>query len=369
MTQILNESKAELVRRLPLYRQLADILREGIRSGGFPDGRLPSERELERIYGVSVAVVKQALILLEQEKLVQRIPRKGTAVTGTAQASFGTAGGQPLVIMLYDRGRSDIVKLGHSLYSSLIDGIREKALNAGYRFRAVQYPQGNELFLRSIGAEQNLGAVMTFFHGHARDVRRHVPASVPVMAIDHCIYLMGDGKRAAGVSYVTCDNVSGAAALASYLRAKGHAKVALVGFDLDNEFPTMVERIDGLRRGGIEPAREPLAGVSSPAWLADAIRSGCTAVLAFNDEHAIKVQNQLHYLGRKIPQEVSLACFDDILPLVAELLPPTTAMAMPCGPMVDCAWDIVAGRVPHGKIHRLPYVLVERDSVLTRAHG
>lgn len=55
-----------------LYRQIADQIRALIRSGEFPAGsRLPSERDLARQLGVSRPSVREALIALEVESLVE----------------------------------------------------------------------------------------------------------------------------------------------------------------------------------------------------------------------------------------------------------------------------------------------------------
>src|SRR5664279_2517815 len=55
-----------------LYRQIADQIRTLIRSGEFPAGaRLPPERDLAKQLGVSRPSVREALIALEVEGLVE----------------------------------------------------------------------------------------------------------------------------------------------------------------------------------------------------------------------------------------------------------------------------------------------------------
>ena len=55
-----------------LYRQIADQIRGLIRSGEFPAGsRLPPERDLARQLGVSRPSVREALIALEVEGMVE----------------------------------------------------------------------------------------------------------------------------------------------------------------------------------------------------------------------------------------------------------------------------------------------------------
>src|SRR5664279_116313 len=83
-----------------LYRQIADQIRTLIRSGEFPAGsRLPPERDLAKQLGVSRPSVREALIALEVEGLVEvRIgsgiyvlgPSRRVAVPGAAANDGGS---------------------------------------------------------------------------------------------------------------------------------------------------------------------------------------------------------------------------------------------------------------------------------------
>lgn len=67
--------------RLPLYYQLADIIREKIETGQWKEHtRLPPERELCQIYGVSRATVRQAMQDLELNGYIYREHGRGTFV-------------------------------------------------------------------------------------------------------------------------------------------------------------------------------------------------------------------------------------------------------------------------------------------------
>jgi GntR family transcriptional regulator len=69
-------------RSLPLYNQIKEDLRDKILEGGYREAeRLPSESELTSAYGVSRITVRQALAGLEQERLIFKIPGKGTFVS------------------------------------------------------------------------------------------------------------------------------------------------------------------------------------------------------------------------------------------------------------------------------------------------
>lgn len=63
---------AESTRRVPLHQQIGDALQRRILQGELPVGsRLPSERALSKVYGVSRVTLRQALKDLEQQGLVE----------------------------------------------------------------------------------------------------------------------------------------------------------------------------------------------------------------------------------------------------------------------------------------------------------
>lgn len=65
----------------PLWRQLADLLRERITSGELPPGRvIPSETTLSQEYDLARSTVVKALKSLQDEGLIVRVQGRGTFV-------------------------------------------------------------------------------------------------------------------------------------------------------------------------------------------------------------------------------------------------------------------------------------------------
>jgi GntR family transcriptional regulator len=55
----------------PVFRQIADLLRDDIQSGRLAEGaRLPSERDLMDVYGIARGTVRQSVALLRSEGLI-----------------------------------------------------------------------------------------------------------------------------------------------------------------------------------------------------------------------------------------------------------------------------------------------------------
>jgi DNA-binding GntR family transcriptional regulator len=66
---------------VPVYRQLADDLRERIMSGEFPPRTpLPSAKTLAQEHGIAIGTVTRAVDVLRQEGLVRTIPGRGVWV-------------------------------------------------------------------------------------------------------------------------------------------------------------------------------------------------------------------------------------------------------------------------------------------------
>src|SRR6476646_7948296 len=84
MTAPASEMGSEMLDRdasMPLYLQLAGLLRGRIESGEWKPGqKIPSENELNRLYGVSRMTARQVLAQLVNEDLLFRVQGKGTFV-------------------------------------------------------------------------------------------------------------------------------------------------------------------------------------------------------------------------------------------------------------------------------------------------
>jgi GntR family transcriptional regulator len=66
---------------VPVYRQLADLLREQIASGELaPRTPLPSAKTLAQEHGIAIGTVTRAVDVLREEGLVRTIPGRGVWV-------------------------------------------------------------------------------------------------------------------------------------------------------------------------------------------------------------------------------------------------------------------------------------------------
>jgi GntR family transcriptional regulator len=66
---------------VPVYRQLADLLRAEIVRGKFPPRTpLPSAKTLAQEHGIAIGTVTKAVDVLREEGLVRTIPGRGVWV-------------------------------------------------------------------------------------------------------------------------------------------------------------------------------------------------------------------------------------------------------------------------------------------------
>jgi DNA-binding LacI/PurR family transcriptional regulator len=154
-------------------------------------------------------------------------------------------------------------------------------------------------------------------------------------------------------SSVSCDNLDGAAEMARFLVGEGHRRFVLVGADTISS--TVMERERGftqaLAAADLQPARFS-GGASS--WMGGfavgervaALPCGELphAVFGVSDIMALGVMDALRGHGLRVPEDISVAGFDDI----AEAARPTyalTTVSQPLVPMVRRGLDLLLARM------------------------
>lgn len=73
---------------VPVYVQLADLLRAGIESGEYPPRRpLPSAKTLSQEHGIAIGTARKAFDLLRAEGLIRTVPGRGMWVVAEEDRS------------------------------------------------------------------------------------------------------------------------------------------------------------------------------------------------------------------------------------------------------------------------------------------
>jgi LacI family transcriptional regulator len=179
------------------------------------------------------------------------------------------------------------------------------------------------------------------------------------------------GRHEAAGDAVLPDNTHGARQMARHLVGLGHRKIGVIAGP--SMLTTVDDRVSGFRQElsslGVPLLDDQVCygnfdrsqGEQATVRLLDAM-PGLTAIFALNDVMAIGALAFLRHKGIRVPDEVSVAGFDDI-PIVADLSPALTTIRVP---MVDIGQRAYALALepapPNFRTVHLPTELIVRES-------
>ncbi|MFF8035745.1 MULTISPECIES: LacI family DNA-binding transcriptional regulator [unclassified Streptomyces] len=134
-----------------------------------------------------------------------------------------------------------------------------------------------------------------------------------------------------GVVYVDSDNRGGARDAVRHLLGLGRSRIAHITGALDQT--SAVDRLDGFRDVMVDTdPRLVVQGDFTPAGGEAAMRElldrcpGLDAVFAANDVTAAGALRVLREHGRRVPEDVAVVGFDDMLPIAEQTEPPLTTV-------------------------------------------
>ena len=310
----MSDQRAATRGAIPLYEQIQNDIIQQIESGTLGDNqRIPSENELSRAYHVSRITATKALTELSLNGYIYRVQGKGSFVTAAKDRPFRAAEGSPekpyqvglLVPNAWD---------GHGL--QLFKGIVQE----------LPFPRFLVHLLTANSTETEEYILQFFYQNHydgillfPNDFEFYSDTILQMHLKQYPFVLLDRIFQNLNCPYVTCQNQLGAEMAVNYLIQKGHTKIgfaALISFQ---------EQVTSLRHAGYVAAMNrhglqtrsyenvlqnvPLAGQYR---LQDDIISGhITAVITSNGGCAVELLNLFHRLNIRVPEDVSLICFDN----------------------------------------------------------
>jgi LacI family transcriptional regulator len=225
---------------------------------------------------------------------------------------------------------------------------------------------GVAAYERVLRSQAAAGAIIASASINDRNVNRMVDGSMPVVLIGNFPHLP------AAVS-VSVDDVAGAATITRHLVIDhGLRRIGHISGPLDHQ--TAVDRYEGFRAAlaGSGGATHALAigdfseqsGRAAAAELLDSMPD-IDAIFAANDEMAYGALLELRARGRRVPQDIALAGYDDFG--VSRLVTPgITTVRMPAEALGRRAAELLFGlmddTVPPSAHTVLPVELIIRDS-------
>ncbi|MGE7826702.1 GntR family transcriptional regulator [Paenibacillus sp. NPDC093718] len=315
--------------RMPLYQRVQEYIREMISSQVLEVGdRIPTEKELMERFGVSKITVVNALSGLVNERIITRVPGKGTFVSEPEYEIPTTSpksAVKPNPKTSGDMGTRLIGLIMPSIYDyftiRLIQGIQQ-ALNEN-DYRCVIYLSEGDIDKEKeaiktcckIGVEGLLIFPVDeeLFNEEILSMKF---AGFPFVLIDR--YLPGVETH-----YIASDGRLGVNMAVNYLWELGHRDIAICS-DSPIQTVTVQERIDGYMN-----AFKEKGSLINPAHIVTDFEIGsleqaethplyryiqnrmATAYITLNGSLGVKIYQIARQAGLKVPEDISIISFDD----------------------------------------------------------
>lgn len=309
-----------------LYEAVYHGLIEEITNGRYGKGdMLPTENEIAESYEVSRITTKKALGMLVEEGVIRRVRGKGSFVINVPESKGART--------LKQVNSSNLIGLVIPDFSDgyageMLKAIEEDAARLGL-FVVLRRSQGlQSLEQEAIESLIDLGVkglIIMPVHGENYNqlILRLVLDGFPVVFVDR--YLKGISS-----SFVTTDNVHSAKLATNYLFEQGHNKICFVSPPSTNT-STLEDRMKGFfesyAQRGIAVDHESqilqitstMPGRNTEEMIAQDIETieahlarnlEITALFASEYNIALLCHSAVQSMGKCIPQDISIICFD-----------------------------------------------------------
>jgi DNA-binding LacI/PurR family transcriptional regulator len=319
-----------------LYRQLANQLRQSIYDGLVPEGaQLPTEFELAANCGVSRGTVRQALGLLAEEGLIERVAGRGTFVRQCERPASRT--------VIYERAIGLIIPSANDQLSlSILIGAEGAAKRRGYQVmfnHSSESPEQEKEDLDRLLASRVAGAIVFPVSDveYSETIWRLHESKFPLVLVDRYFPSLD-------CDYVVVDNLGGGYKATEHLISMGHTQIAFLHTGAGYNTTAVRDRYRGYRRALADydlPFQETWASslkrvdpVSGPeevsaicaSYLQRPDRLG--AVFAANDSTAIGLISAATSLHLRVPDDLAVVGFDNMR-MAAQVHPPLTTVHQP----------------------------------------
>lgn len=351
---------------VPQYFQLQRWLVEQIEQGVFkPGDKIPTEAEFVQMAGLARATIRQAIQNLVNTGYLVRKRKLGTFVVNR---TVDNESRKIIGLLVPD------IRVGYA--PELARGAEDEAAN---NKQSLILCNTDDLFIKAeFHADrliENSVAGVIFVPTAASDeknkliVDKFTSRNIPVVLADRTV-------SGVHVDHVTTDNFEGAYSITEHLIKLGHRKIAIT---LSTLFSTERERLNGYKKALKDNriridksiilthegryAEKPYIEFARKLFKQ---RDKFTAVFAGHDRIAYLLTSVALNLGIKIPDELSIVGYDDLLPLCQHQIALTT-MHQPIYEMGIESMKLINARI-NGAVNGaqsriLNSYLIERESV------
>lgn len=307
-----------------LYKRVYEALRDSIAQGTYAVGdKLPTEAELSKQFEVSPITVKRALDLLRTDGMIMRRPRIGTVVTSaTPTASATRIAGEP------DGGPSligcVITSFDDTFGNKVIEGILAAA---GADTHVVIKRSGGDLAEEDACIRALVDAGVEGLLLLPSSSEYIPPAALELVAKKFPVVILDRLFDGIPVSAVCSDNLAGGRAATEHLLELGHQAIGFVSS------ASHVSSSDDRRNGYIhahamnhlplENQAELRTIASTVPGSSETTEQDIARLVEFVEQHpditgyvvgeyniALMLREACDRLGRAVPADISIVCFD-----------------------------------------------------------
>jgi DNA-binding LacI/PurR family transcriptional regulator len=354
------------------HEEISRDLRTEIATGKLgPRGRLPSESQLVKRYGVSRPTVARALRDLMSEGLIERRAGSGTYARERAAAAvsarlLGLLIPGLLTTEIFSAICGELAKLARVHDYSLLwgtshfpfgdtDGSLEHTGDVCRQF--IQCKVSGVFFAPMEHTPEHEG-------GNRRVAEVLRESGIPVVLLDRD---MSPFPARSDFDLVGMDNFAAGYMLAEHLIKLGRRRLGLVARPLSA--PTVNARFAGAREAGL--AHHPGVTVNPPAYgdaadikFVKSLAAGhdVDAIICANDHTAVTLIQTLGKLGVGVPKHVSVVGFDDVK-YATLLAVPLTTIQQPCREIAEVAFRAMLERINEPTIAARTIALTPRLTV------
>ena len=312
-----------------LYRKIYNDLIRDISKGIYsPEKRLPSEKELAKIYSVSRITSKKALELLEEKGYITRMPGRGSFVIHRSSPSDNQE-----VANSFQKGKTQLIGMiiedfAENFGTMIIAGAEQGCRERGYslvlkRSNGSQKQEGKAIEeLLKLGVE---GILIIPVHGdnYSPQILRLTVEAFPFVLIDREL-------KGIPASYVGTDNITSARELMNLLFELGHRHICFVSPSEANT-STIQDRKEGFLKSFAEhkvlvdessflynlsstlPGRPKNEEIQKDIETVKKYYRGhpkTTAFFAVEYNIALIILKAICEMDKKVPDNCAIVCFD-----------------------------------------------------------
>ncbi|MGZ4198951.1 MAG: LacI family DNA-binding transcriptional regulator, partial [Thermoleophilia bacterium] len=300
-------------------------------------GHRVSIRDVARLAGVSPGTASRVLsgstypVSARARQRVEEAARALNYVTNSAARALVTGHSEIVGAIVHD--------ITDPFFSVVVRGLQDAAVADG-----LVVLVGNddreaaklESYLAMLLSQNPMGVVL--IGGQLRDPASTLPVAQAVQRLrDHGVPVVAVGRYELDIPHVAVDDVVAAECAVTHLIELGHRRIAFLGGPLNST--TVLDRYTGygaaLAHVGVPiderlVVQTPLTVEGGAQGIERLVAAGTpfTAVFAATDEVAFGVISALREHGRRIPRDVSVVGFDDVV-MSSHSDPPLTTIHVP----------------------------------------